>query len=336
MFSHPPKKILILKLQSIGDSILALPHISFLRRIFPDAEIVYGTNKKIPVLYREVEIDANKVITIYINGIAGWCRTFFALKRQKFDLIIELFQRKSSSRFFKFFSFVTGTPYFYQNNYPEGDRSSTKSQFQLDLEGIWNFCKQYSVDTLEKTPPRFADYFPARFVVRSTSFRPNTIVLGITAGKTHKIWPLPNFIQLCKLLVEKNSDYKIIIPLEDNSAGLNIERQLKDAALPSQVSWLKVSLDKMPTFVSGTSLFIGNDSGPRHICAALGVKTCTLFSTEHPSNWHPYNINDHPFFHYDRSIPGNLFDAQLDPRNKQEFLKMLPAKFVFDRLLSRL
>lgn len=34
---------------------------------------------------------------------------------------------------------------------------------------------------------------------------------------------------------------------------------------------------------------IGNDSGPRHIAAASGAKTLTLFGPEATREWHPYN-----------------------------------------------
>lgn len=35
------------------------------------------------------------------------------------------------------------------------------------------------------------------------------------------------------------------------------------------------------------SLWIGNDSGPKHLAVALGVPTVTLFGPTHPRTWHP-------------------------------------------------
>jgi heptosyltransferase-2 len=40
--------------------------------------------------------------------------------------------------------------------------------------------------------------------------------------------------------------------------------------------------------LSKASMYIGNDTGLKHICIALGVKTYTFFGPEPPLEWHPY------------------------------------------------
>jgi ADP-heptose:LPS heptosyltransferase len=35
------------------------------------------------------------------------------------------------------------------------------------------------------------------------------------------------------------------------------------------------------------ALWIGNDSGPKHVAVALGVPTITLFGPTNPTTWHP-------------------------------------------------
>jgi ADP-heptose:LPS heptosyltransferase len=34
-------------------------------------------------------------------------------------------------------------------------------------------------------------------------------------------------------------------------------------------------------------MWIGNDSGPKHVAVALGVPTVTVFGPTHPATWHP-------------------------------------------------
>ena len=36
------------------------------------------------------------------------------------------------------------------------------------------------------------------------------------------------------------------------------------------------------------------DSGPRHLAAAVGTPTLTLFGPEEPFRWHPYSLERHP------------------------------------------
>jgi ADP-heptose:LPS heptosyltransferase len=35
------------------------------------------------------------------------------------------------------------------------------------------------------------------------------------------------------------------------------------------------------------TVWIGNDSGPKHLAVALGVPTVTVFGPTHPTTWHP-------------------------------------------------
>jgi ADP-heptose:LPS heptosyltransferase len=52
---------------------------------------------------------------------------------------------------------------------------------------------------------------------------------------------------------------------------------------------------RLAFFLNKLRLFIGNDSGLRHMAAALGIKTLTLFGPENPVEWHPYKEEDGHF-----------------------------------------
>jgi ADP-heptose:LPS heptosyltransferase len=50
----------------------------------------------------------------------------------------------------------------------------------------------------------------------------------------------------------------------------------------------KVPLDELPGLLAGMSLFVGNNSGPKHIAAGLGVPTVGVHSgTEDVVEWGP-------------------------------------------------
>ncbi len=44
--------------------------------------------------------------------------------------------------------------------------------------------------------------------------------------------------------------------------------------------------------LGASGLFIGNDSGIKHIACALGTSTLTLFGPEDLEEWHPYKAGD--------------------------------------------
>ena len=47
------------------------------------------------------------------------------------------------------------------------------------------------------------------------------------------------------------------------------------------------SLQDLACWITGTSLYVGNDSGVTHLAAALGVRTLALFGPTDPARWAP-------------------------------------------------
>ena len=62
----------------------------------------------------------------------------------------------------------------------------------------------------------------------------------------------------------------------------------------------RASVRALAAELSLLSVFLGNDSGPRHVALAVGTPTVTLFGPEHPFEWHPYPEEKHPIFFIDQ------------------------------------
>ena len=52
--------------------------------------------------------------------------------------------------------------------------------------------------------------------------------------------------------------------------------------LAPQTGW-----QELGALLRRSALWVGNDSGPKHLAVALGVPTVTLFGPTHPTTWHP-------------------------------------------------
>jgi ADP-heptose:LPS heptosyltransferase len=49
-----------------------------------------------------------------------------------------------------------------------------------------------------------------------------------------------------------------------------------------------IDLQQMPALLERSSLYVGNDTGPMHIAAAVGTPTISIFSArDFPQRWHP-------------------------------------------------
>jgi ADP-heptose:LPS heptosyltransferase len=153
------------------------------------------------------------------------------------------------------------------------------------------------------------------------------VLIGIHAGasESSKIWPLGKFIQLIERLSEI-SKVKIIMfagPAEKNftaASKFGGHVILADTSEDiQQLAWLQNSC----------KLFIANDSGARHIAAALNISTITLFPEDKLSCWKFYDdlANQH-FIIGKRNIsdPQNMFLDDIDVETVYQKAKEIIAK----------
>ena len=96
------------------------------------------------------------------------------------------------------------------------------------------------------------------------------ILIHTGARLALRVWPLEKFSRLINRLREKN--YEVQIACDPEQLGW-WEQHGENPACPSSVTALFQLLDE-------ASLFIGNDSGPGHIAAIIGVPTFTLFGPQ--------------------------------------------------------
>ena len=58
-----------------------------------------------------------------------------------------------------------------------------------------------------------------------------------------------------------------------------------------------IGLDELPQFFSESLLYIGNDTGLKHLAVATGIPTITMFGPEPIREWHPYEkVKNFPFY----------------------------------------
>jgi ADP-heptose:LPS heptosyltransferase len=117
------------------------------------------------------------------------------------------------------------------------------------------------------------------------------IVVATGARKTTSKWPIANFVALCAALAEKHSDEIVVIGNEDDAAdGRAIAQALPAGRVRDSTG--QVPIEKLPALLSKASLYIGNDTGTTHIAAKLGVPTICVFSGAADYRvWQPLGAN---------------------------------------------
>lgn len=115
------------------------------------------------------------------------------------------------------------------------------------------------------------------------------LVMGASASRLAKQWPLERFARLAELLSPR---WEVLLAYETETfwRGRNWEREqiLKSARLVHTPQ-----LPDVAGLLSIAAAFVGGDSGVKHLAAALGVPTVTIFGPESVAEWHGYDTLRH-------------------------------------------
>jgi ADP-heptose:LPS heptosyltransferase len=127
----------------------------------------------------------------------------------------------------------------------------------------------------------------AKLRLNRSGHRP-LICVHPTAGNEMKQWPPEFFAAVIDQLVEEDGAQIVLIgaPGEEETAGDIIARVRRPKLITSLVG--KLDLSDLPVLLTQVSLFLGNDSGPKHIAAGLGIPTVGVHAgTVDPREWGP-------------------------------------------------
>ncbi len=269
--------LLIVKKRALGDSIMGLSALQYLKKLNPNLKITYAIPAWMTPLYQDVQTAADQIIPIK-NSL-----DFFSkLLELKPDAIHEMHQSGSTGKLLSFYSKIKNIPYTFHNHHSKAsssvkDQGMPKAAIQRDLDGIAAFYRSGEY-------PHFLDFEPR--IITKPNNKQKKIILGVVATRETKMWPLGFYKDLCRMLELKG--FEVIIPL--GPADQSMAKAFKEFPITN------ISLKELPIVFSESALYIGNDTGIKHLAVAVGLPTLTFFGPENPSEWHPYDNQKHPFF----------------------------------------
>jgi|DewCreStandDraft_4_1066084.scaffolds.fasta_scaffold11180_6 ADP-heptose:LPS heptosyltransferase len=281
------RKILVIKLRDLGDIVLSTPVLQVLYENCNSPEIIYVLKKEYEN-FKYLLPYVKDVITYDKNDQMDFLRAVFKLKKYNFDLAVNLHATFRSA----LLTLLSGAKIRLVHNH-SGKNYFTTLPLNIKEEQKWNTLRD--LDTLAPLNISYnKDLIKTKLVfnqdlseyIESEPFK-FAIGFGIGAKRQQKKWQTEKFIELGKKLSANGE--KIIIFCMENERDIG-EKMVKEIGVNAKM--LIGDLLKVSYAISNLKLFIGNDSGLRHIAAAFGVKTITLFGPENPIEWHPYNEKD--------------------------------------------
>ncbi len=124
------------------------------------------------------------------------------------------------------------------------------------------------------------------------------------AGLDHKRWPEENFRELAAQLAAVPGLELVLI-------GSSDEKKFDIAPAGGRVIDLRgrTELRDLPVLFDACHLFIGNDSGPAHVAAAQGISMISIFSTVNPQEvWKPWTQKPLEVLPHPGTTPEQVFE----------------------------
>ncbi|NDD90542.1 hypothetical protein EBZ37_00430 [bacterium] len=126
------------------------------------------------------------------------------------------------------------------------------------------------------------------------------MVLGLGATRPTKCWPARYFAEVATRWRDEFGSVLLVTgPGESERASAVFEAIENNDGITHLHD---PSIRLLAAVFSQSSVFVGNDSGVKHLAAASGLPTVTLFGPEDPVEWHVYSRELHPYF-YIENLP---------------------------------
>ena len=262
----------------LGDIVMALPLIRAVERGRPDAEITLLCQPHYQSLLEYLKI-GQRVIALPPKGI-GYFFFFWKLRRQYPDV------------HFLFTNSLRGDLEAYLCGAPLRLGGSTKKKRKLLSHQALiskEFDKKHQTELWGEYLKFFGlkesiDFSPFDISTPRPKISPKIICLAPGSSNTpEKRWPIANWVQLLKSLIEKLPDYEFRLIGTSNDAEI-CSAILNRADSPNVYDYSgRTNLIELCDIFQNSSVLLCNDSGAMHLANAMGTSVVALFGPTEPS-----------------------------------------------------
>jgi ADP-heptose:LPS heptosyltransferase len=308
------KRILIYRLGSLGDTIMALPCFHKIREVYPQADITLLTNR--PVMGRAAPVEAVLGNDYFFNRVIDYpiasrspkvlFRLIKLIRHNKIDTVINLTAPRSKTaairdRWFFRFAGVWRLIGFSKKNHAlqHTDPATGFAQWeaerlvqQLSELGPVNLADEQSWDL------RLTDEELSLAEEKLAGLKTANIIAINTGTKVQaNDWSAANWIKLLKRLVVSLENWQLVV------IGATDDAQFADECLEA---WGNNGINLCGQITPRVSaavlkkakIFVGHDSGPMHLAACMGTPCVGIFSARNmPGKWFPRGLNNRIIYH---------------------------------------
>jgi heptosyltransferase-3 len=300
------KNILVIKLRYLGDVVVSTPVFEALRHHYPKASITALVNKGTEAMLRGnpnvdrifiLERDKNPII-----DLKKQFRLIAKLRKFRFDLALELTNNDRGATY----SFLSGA------KRRLGYRPKTLKflgRYLLFTDLISLRKGQHMVDRhlqmiehlghspLSRFPSLYwkkADeaFCEALLGHNNLSLEDNFVVLHPILKAKYRAWRIEGYAKLCDYIYDTFGIPTVMVCGPSSNEGSFVDNIAKTSKCNPINLGGKLSLEQLVALISRATLFIGIDSGPMHMAAAVNTPVAAIFGPQTKVTWGPYGENN--------------------------------------------
>jgi len=292
------RKLLVIRLRSIGDAVLTTPSLFALRRFLPQVEIhILLEDWVAPLLNGSPLVD--RVISIPRHGNSARARVARELHRISYDVVYNL-HGGTTATFLARASGATHRVGFCHYQYARLHNHVAPSPQQIWSRPTLHSAEQQlaligwtGVPVTDRPATRLsvtekaAQSISARLAANGIQDGQPLALFHPAAAFETKRWPAENFARIADEVAARG-----LLPVVIASAK---EKHVLDTVVAHSATRV-VAFDDLPlpevsALAARARLFIGNDSGIAHIAAAVNTPCVVIFGSSNVAHWRPWTTN---------------------------------------------
>ena len=286
-------KFLVIRWSGMGDIIMTLPAIKWLKDHFNNCHITYLTDTAFADIIEKSEL-VDSIARIdrrgfaaagrFASALTGTISSLLSIRRQKIHKAFDLQGFGETA----ILAYLSGAPTRVGRvkesplreriyNSPILADWENEHRTRYFVRAVAEACGARAPASI--APPRLA---AARNLNRLSPLR--IVGLNIGASTESRRWSEENYYELAKRLAGKNFVIRILLGPQETFLA---EKTQKICLENNWEFSIHRQIEPLIEAISECCLLVANDTGPGHLAAALDVPVITLFSTGTPENVRP-------------------------------------------------
>ncbi len=291
------RRVLVVRLRSIGDTVLATPALYALRRFLPGAAIDVLLEDWVAPLLIEGSTDVDEIITVRRKSSASRINIARRLRAARYDVAFNLHGGSTAALLTR----ASGAKH--RVGYQAYAYAALHNEIAPPSSELWRREKTHSAEqqlalvgwtgvpvtdrpaarlrVSAETDARIAHTLRAAGLEENEAFA----LIHPAAAFDSKTWNAQNFARVIEHLNDARGLRTVAVAAPNEREVLT---NLKANTRAPIVALTDLSLPEVTALAARASVFVGNDSGIAHIAAAVSTPSVVVFGSSNVAHWRPW------------------------------------------------